>query len=185
MVRRGTVHVHTRAIHDSDPGLRPKNPELAKQGNVIGVLKETLLAAPSPIGTGSARRFAPAIVFRRLAFCGLPVCCNLDGGAATFAARRYRAATICPMADQRPSMVRSVALRSNAFSFEKAFSRLEVRAVRWEEQEACAGSLYQRLGSRPLVAREIVHDDGIAGAELGHEHTVHIGLESGAVVRPR
>ena len=37
---------------------------------------------------------------------------------------------------------------------------------------------------RPLVAAEVVHDDGVAGAEFGHQHPIDLGLEGVAVDRP-
>jgi len=81
-------------------------------------------------------------------------------------------------------MVRSAAFRSMALPGEGLLDRIEVGAVGRKEHQCRVGHLDQLAHRRALVAREVVHDDDVAGPELGQEHPLDIGLEGVAVDRP-
>lgn len=66
---------------------------------------------------------------------------------------------------------------------EKAFS-IEVRAVGREEAQGCARRFDPFAHRGALVARQVVHDDDVAGPQFGHEHLGDIGFEPVAVDRP-
>jgi hypothetical protein len=53
------------------------------------------------------------------------------------------------------------------------------------EEQAGAGGLDHRPDLWPLVAGQVVHDDDVAGSELGDKNPLDIGLEGLAVDRPR
>ena len=81
-------------------------------------------------------------------------------------------------------MVRSAAPLDSAFSLAKVFlDGIEVWAVGRQEEEACAGRLDGVSNSWSLMARQIVHNHDVAGADFGHQHLLDIGLEGIAVDR--
>lgn len=67
---------------------------------------------------------------------------------------------------------------------EGVFDWIEVGAVGWEVFELGAGGLYHLAYARPLVARQVVHDDDVAWPQLRHEDPGDISLEGVAVDRP-
>ena len=66
---------------------------------------------------------------------------------------------------------------------EGLLDRVEVRAVWRKEAQGCTGCFDSFLHGGPLVAGEVVHDDHIAGAQLGHQDLCDIGFEPVAVDR--
>ena len=66
---------------------------------------------------------------------------------------------------------------------EGLLDRVEVRAVWRKEAQSCTGCFDSFLHGGPLVAGEVVHDDHIAGAQLGHQDLCDIGFEPVAVDR--
>ena len=81
--------------------------------------------------------------------------------------------------------MRSAAVRSIALSLAKGvLDGVEVGTVGREEQQAGACGLDQGAGAGSLVAREVVHHDDVAGAQLEDEHLLDIDLEGIAVDRP-
>jgi len=62
--------------------------------------------------------------------------------------------------------------------------RIEVRAVWQEEVQSCAGRFDPLFHCRPLVAREVVHDDHVTGLQLGNQNLRHKGFEPVAGDRP-
>jgi hypothetical protein len=86
------------------------------------------------------------------------------------------------MALQRPSTVRSAALRSSALSLAKAFSMgLKSGLLGREVEKACAGGFDQLTHVRPLVAGQIVHDDDVALVQFRDEDLLDVSLESETV----
>ena len=67
---------------------------------------------------------------------------------------------------------------------ESLLDGVEVGAVGREEAQGCASRFDQLAHRSTLVARQIVHDDDIAGPQFGDEHLTDIGFEPVAVDRP-
>ena len=78
------------------------------------------------------------------------------------------------MRRQTPSMVRSSALRS----------RIEVGAVRRQEDQPRVDGADSPPDRDPFVGAEIVHNDDIAGLECWHQHLLDIGAEAHAIDWP-
>ena len=84
----------------------------------------------------------------------------------------------------RPATVRSAILRRKALSLgEGFFDGVHIRTVGWEISQLRARRLDELLDPRPLVSREIVHDDDLAGRERGDEACLQPILEPGGVDR--
>jgi len=66
---------------------------------------------------------------------------------------------------------------------EDLFDWVEVRAVRWEEEQLGAGGADGTAHGLALVAAKIIHDDKVAGLERGGEELLDIGGEAPAVDR--
>ena len=66
---------------------------------------------------------------------------------------------------------------------EDLLDRVQVRRVGREEQQPCPGSADGLADGGPLVAREVVHDDDVAGRECRHEALLDIGGEAVPVDR--
>ena len=64
------------------------------------------------------------------------------------------------------------------------FDGVHIRTVGWEISQLRARRLDELLDPRPLVSREIVHDDDLAGRERGDEACLQPILEPGGVDRP-
>jgi hypothetical protein len=64
---------------------------------------------------------------------------------------------------------------------EGPLDRVEVGAVGREAEQARPGCPDRRAHVRPLAAAEVIHDDDVAGLQLGHQHLVDVGPEGGAV----
>ena len=67
---------------------------------------------------------------------------------------------------------------------ERLLDRVEVGAVGREEEQCRAGGFDRLASGRRLVARQIVHDDDVAGQKVGDENLADIGDEGVAVDRP-
>ena len=67
---------------------------------------------------------------------------------------------------------------------EGILDRVEVRTVRRQVEKAGVRRRDHLPHSRPLMARQIVHDDDVARPQVWNEDLVDIGLESVAVDRP-
>ena len=89
-----------------------------------------------------------------------------------------------PMAVQRPSTVRSAALPAGFELGKGVLNRIEVRAIGRKVEKAGARRFDPLVRFLPLVARQIVHDDDIALAQLRREDALDIGLEGESVDRP-
>lgn len=93
--------------------------------------------------------------------------------------------TSLPIRSHNPLTVRSPTLRSIALSREKAFSiGLKSGLYGGRKRSVGAGRFDPFLHGGPFVAREVVHDDCVARAQLGHQNLSHIGFEPIAVYRP-
>src|SRR6185437_13206684 len=64
------------------------------------------------------------------------------------------------------------------------FDRIEVGAIRRQEEQLCAGSADGPPDGLSLVAAEIVDNDDVAGPERGHQELLDISQEAFAVDRP-
>ncbi len=64
---------------------------------------------------------------------------------------------------------------------EGLFDGIEVGAVGREEAQGCASRFDPFAHRGTLVARQVVHDDDVAGAQFGYEHLGDIGFEPVAV----
>ena len=58
---------------------------------------------------------------------------------------------------------------------ERLLDRVEVGAVGRQEQQVGAGGLDDIANGLPFVAGQIIHDDDVAGRELGHQDLGHVG----------
>ncbi len=67
---------------------------------------------------------------------------------------------------------------------ERLLDWIEVGAVGREEAQRGTGRFDLFLYRHPFVARQVVHDDHVAGLEFGHQHLGDIGFEPVAVDRP-
>lgn len=67
---------------------------------------------------------------------------------------------------------------------EGLLDRIEVGAVRRDEQERCAEALDSGAHGGFLAARQVVHDDDVAAVQFRLEDTGHIGEERIGVHRP-
>jgi hypothetical protein len=66
---------------------------------------------------------------------------------------------------------------------ESIFDGVEVRAVGREIEQLCACYFDEFTDSGSLMAREVINDDDVAGAEFPNEDLLDIGLEGIAVDR--
>ncbi len=64
---------------------------------------------------------------------------------------------------------------------EGEFDGIEVRGIGRQVEQESTGRLDGFAHPGDLVARQVVHDDDVAGGEAGGEHLLHIGLEGGTV----
>jgi len=62
--------------------------------------------------------------------------------------------------------------------------RIEVGAVRGQEDEPCIDGANSPADRDPFMGTEIVHHDDIAGLECRHQHLLDIGAEALAIDRP-
>lgn len=66
---------------------------------------------------------------------------------------------------------------------ERLLDRVEIGAVGRKEEQRGASRFDGVARGRRLMARQVVHDDDVAGRELGHQHLADIGDERIAVDR--
>ena len=64
---------------------------------------------------------------------------------------------------------------------EGLLDRIEVGTIGRQEAECCTGRFDPFAHRVALVARQIVHDDDVAGPQFGHEDLSDIGLEPLAI----
>ena len=79
-------------------------------------------------------------------------------------------------------IVRDSALeRLSVLLGEGVLDGVEVGAVGRQQTQAGAGRLDQGLDLRPLVCRQVVHDDDVVGSQFGDEHVLDVGLEARSI----
>jgi len=67
---------------------------------------------------------------------------------------------------------------------ERPLDLVEVGTVGPKEAQSGANRFGLLLYGRPLVVRELGHDDDVTGAKLGHQDQRHMGFKPVAIVRP-
>jgi hypothetical protein len=88
------------------------------------------------------------------------------------------------MRRQTPSMVRSLAFRSRIFSFAKdLLQRIEVGAVRWQEDEPCIDGADNPADRAPLGEPRLSITTISPGCSVGTRHLLDIGEEALAIDR--
>jgi hypothetical protein len=88
--------------------------------------------------------------------------------------------------DQVPEAANSALSRLPQHGLEPGeglLDRVEVRALGRKEAQGCADRFNPLLHCGPFVARQVVHDDHVAGTQLGHQDLRNIGFEPVTVDR--